>query len=113
MSPPTPIHSASKPPPPLVPREIRLRLDPLLVLAALGLVICSVIAIKGATRDDIDGQPNYYVYRQMAFGGIGLVLMWLCSRLDYSRLRELRYPLYGFMIASIIVVYGLGTATKG
>jgi len=113
MSATTPIHSASEPPPPLVPRTIRLRLDPLLVLAALGLVVCSVISIKGATRDDIHGQPLYYVYRQMAFGGIGFLLMLLCSRLDYSRLRELRYPLYGFMIASIIVVYALGTATNG
>ncbi|MEA2425650.1 MAG: rod shape determining protein RodA [Thermoleophilaceae bacterium] len=113
MSDRTPIHSASAPPPPLVPREIRLRLDPMLVLAAVGLVCCSVISIKGATRDDIAGQPHYYVYRQMAFGGIGFVLMWLCSRMDYSRLRELRYPLYGFMIASTVVVYALGTATKG
>ena len=46
----TPIKPASEPPPPLVPREWRLRLDPLLLLAALGLVVCSVIALKGATR---------------------------------------------------------------
>ena len=113
MSVNTPITPASEPPPPLVPREIRLRLDPLLVLAAIGLVVCSVIAIKGATADDVAGSPNYYVYRQIAFGGIGLVLMYLCSRVDYSRLRELKYVLYGFMIASIIVVYGLGAASKG
>jgi rod shape determining protein RodA len=35
------------------------------------------------------------------------------SRLDYSRLRELKYVLYGFMIASIVVVYALGTASHG
>ena len=109
----TPITRASEAPPPLVPRELRLRIDLWLVLAAVGLVICSVVAINGATSDDVPGQPNYYVYRQMGFAVIGLVLMYGCSRLDYSRLRELRYPLYGFMIASILVVYGLGTATKG
>jgi rod shape determining protein RodA len=113
MSPTTPITPASEPPPPLVPRQIRLRTDPLLLLAAIGLVICSVLAIKGATADDIDGSPYYYVERQIAFAGIGLLLMYGCSRLDYSRLRELRYPLYGFMLASIVVVYLLGTATKG
>jgi rod shape determining protein RodA len=113
MSTRTPITPASEPPPPLVPREFRLRLDPLLVLAAVGLVVCSVIALKGATRDDVDGQPHYYVYRQLAFGAIGFVLMWICSRLDYSRLRELKYVLYGFMIASILLVFALGTATKG
>jgi rod shape determining protein RodA len=113
MSVNTPITPASEPPPPLVPREVRLRLDPLLVVAALGLVVCSIFALKGATADDVPGSPHYYVYRQLAFAGIGLVLMYLCSRLDYSRLRELRYPLYGFMIVAILVVYALGTATKG
>jgi rod shape determining protein RodA len=113
MSVTTPIKPVSEPPPPLVPREVRLRIDPLLALAAIGLVICSVVALNGATSDDIPGQPNYYVYRQMAFGAIGVVLMFLVSRIDYSRLRELRYPLYGFMIVSILVVFALGSATKG
>ena len=51
------IQPASEPPPPLVPREWRLRLDPLLLLATLGLVACSLIALKGATADDIDRRP--------------------------------------------------------
>ncbi len=113
MSVQTPIKPASDPPPPLVPREIRLRIDPLLLLAALGLVVCSVVTLNGATADDVAGDPNYYVYRQIAFGAIGLVLMYACSRVDYSRLRELKYVLYGFMVASIVVVYALGAAAKG
>ena len=56
-----PIQPASEPPPPLVPREWRLRLDPLLLLATLGLVACSLIALKGATQNDIPGDPHYYV----------------------------------------------------
>ena len=47
-----PIQPASEPPPSLVPREWRLRLDPLLLLATLGLVACSLIAIQGSTQDD-------------------------------------------------------------
>lgn len=113
MSARTPITSASEPPPPLMPRRLRLRIDPLLALAAIGLLICSVVAINGATPDDIPGQPNYYVHRQLAFGGLGVLLMYGCSRIDYSRLRELRYPLYGFMIVAILIVFALGTATKG
>ncbi len=108
-----PITHASKPPPQLAPRELRLRIDPLLFLAALGLVACSVVALNGATSDDVTGSPNYYVERQLLFAGIGIVLMYACSRLDYSRLRELRYPMYGFMIVSIMVVFLLGAATKG
>jgi rod shape determining protein RodA len=107
------IQPASEPPPPLVPREWRLRLDPLLLLATLGLVVCSLIAIKGATADDIPGDPLYYVKRQGIYAIIGLVLMYGVSRLDYSRLRELRYPIYGVLMVSILGVLALATATRG
>jgi rod shape determining protein RodA len=109
----TPIRPASEPPPPLVPREWRFRLDPLLVVAAVGLVVCSVIALKGATSDDIPGQPYYYVERQIIYGVVGLLIMYGVSRVDYSRLRELKYVTYGFMLGSIILVFGLASATRG
>jgi rod shape determining protein RodA len=108
-----PIQPASEPPPPLVPREWRLRLDPLLLLAAVGLVACSVLAMKGATADDIPGQPNYYVIRQAAYGVVGVILMYGISRIDYSRFRELKYFIYGLMISSILLVFALATATRG
>ena len=108
-----PIQPASEPPPPLVPREWRLRLDPLLLLATLGLVAASLIAIDGATRNDIEGDPNYYVHRQAAYAVIGLVLMYAVSRLDYSRLRELRYPIYGLLLGIILLVLVVGGVTRG
>jgi rod shape determining protein RodA len=109
----TPIRPASDPPPPLVPREWQLRLDPLLLLAAVGLSACSIIAISGATADDVAGDPSYYVVRQALYAGVGLVLMYALSRVDYSRLRELKYATYGFMIGSIALVFGLGAAARG
>jgi rod shape determining protein RodA len=107
------IQPASEPPPPLVPREWRLRLDPLLLLATLGLIACSLITLKGATANDITGNPLYYVKRQAIYAGLGLVLMYGVSRFDYSRLRELRYPIYGLLIVSLIGVLGLAKATRG
>ena len=109
----TPITPASEPPPPLVPREVRLRLDPLLLVAVIGLSICSIVAIKGATADDIPGEPYYYVYRQAAYAAVGIVVMYGISRIDYSRLRELKYVWYGLMIGSILLVFALATATRG
>jgi rod shape determining protein RodA len=108
-----PIQPASEPPPPLVPREWRLRLDPLLLLATLGLVATSVVALNGATQNDIPGDPNYYVHRQLAYTGVGLVLMYAASRIDYSRLRELRYPIYGLLLGIILLVLAIGGATRG
>jgi len=107
------IQPASEPPPPLMPREWRLRLDPLLLLATLGLVAASLIALRGATANDVPGQPHYYVYRQAIYVALGLVLMYGASRLDYSRLRELRYPIFGLMIGLLAVVLAIATATRG
>ncbi len=109
----TPIQPASEPPPPLVPREFRLRLDPLLALAAIGLCICSIVALRGATANDIEGQPYFYVFRQSVYAGIGIVLMLVMSRVDYSRLRELKYAIYGLLVSSIVLVSVFGTNVRG
>ena len=107
-----PIQPASEPPPSLVPREWRLRLDPLLLLATLGLVAVSLIAIQGSTKDDAD-DPLLFVKRQAIYAGVGLVLMYGLSRLDYSRLRELRYPIYGLLIGGNLVVLALAPEIRG
>jgi len=90
-----------------------LLIDPWLLAATLGLVACSLITINGATRDDIPGNPDYYLTRQGAFAGVGLVLAVLLTRFDYSRLRDLRYGIYGFLLVSNLVVYALAGATRG
>ena len=95
-----------------MPRVWHLRLDPLLLLATLGLVACSLVALKGATAEDYD-DPLHYVKRQGVYVVVGLVLMYGVSRLDYSRLRELRYPIYGLLLASNIAVLALAQATRG
>jgi rod shape determining protein RodA len=95
------------------PRSHLLRLDPLLLLAALGLIASSIVVISGATQDDIAGQPHYYVIRQAAYGGLGIVLMLLLSRFDYSRVREWRMGVYALMIGTIVLVYGIGATARG
>ena len=90
-----------------------LRFDPLLALAAIGLIACSVYTLKTATVDDIPGSPNHYVIRQAIYAGVGIVVMLLVSRIDYSRLRELRVGVYALMIGSIVSVILIGTAVRG
>ena len=95
------------------PARPLLRIDPLLLLATLGLVACSIYTIKTATDTDIPGRPYYYVIRQSVYAGVGILFMVLVSRFDYSRLREWRIGLYGLMIATILLVLGMGTAARG
>ena len=94
-----------------VPRV--LRIDPLLLLATLGLVAASLYTVRIGTTGDVPGQPNYYLYRQLAYVGVGLVLMLLLSRFDYSRLRDWKFGVYGLMIVSILAVYALGFSARG
>jgi rod shape determining protein RodA len=94
-------------------RTLRLPLDPLLMLATLGLGICSIVTLGAATRDLVAGQPRYYVDRQATYLVVGLVLMAVLSRVDYSRLRHLMYGIYGALLLSILAVLGLGHTARG
>jgi rod shape determining protein RodA len=94
-------------------REPLLQFDWLLLLAVVGLVVCSLITLGTATRDDVPGDPHFYLVRQGAYAGIGIVLMLAVSRIDYSRLRELKFGLYGIMIGSILLVLAVGGVARG
>ena len=95
------------------PMSLALPFDPLLTLAVFGIAIVSLLTINGATGGDIPGSPDYYVVRQAMFFAIGTLGAVLVSRIDYSRLREFKYTLYGVLIASILSVYVLGANTRG
>src|SRR5881227_183251 len=90
-----------------------LQLDPLLLLAGIGLIACGVYVVGTATHGDIPGNPDYYLIRQAAYGAVGLVLMFFMARFDYSRLREWKLGVYGVTIGLILMTLALGTATRG
>jgi rod shape determining protein RodA len=95
------------------PRSALLRIDPLLFVAAIGLIACSVYVVGKATHDDIPGDPGYYSLRQTLYGVVGVVLMLLIARFDYSRLRELKLGIYGTLIGLILLVFAVAGATRG
>jgi rod shape determining protein RodA len=90
-----------------------LRIDPLLLLAVVALVACSLYTIATATQDDKAGSPHYFVIRQALYFAVGFVLMLVVSRIDYKRLREWRAGLYTFMMGSIVAVFALGSVSNG
>jgi rod shape determining protein RodA len=90
-----------------------LRIDPLMLIATIGLIAASLYTLGTATQDDINGDPNYFVYRQSGYAAIGFVLMLLMTRFDYSRLREWKLGIYAFLIVSILLVYMLGFSARG
>jgi rod shape determining protein RodA len=79
--------------------------DPLLALGAAGLGAVSLIVLHGAAPQ--------YVSRQAIYLVVGFALMLALSRLDYWRLREIKWLLYPVMIVSILAVIVLGSAVNG
>ncbi len=115
MTPLSPITAPEAPaaPPATGARALRLPLDPALTLAAAGLGVCSIVTLKGATKNLIPSQPHYYVDRQAIYLVVGLLSMLALSRLDYARLRSLKNVIYGALIFSILAVLGLGHTARG
>ena len=95
------------------PSRPSLGIDPLLLLATVGLLACSLVVLGSATQDDVSGSPYYYVIRQAVYAVVGLALMVGLTRMDYSRLRELKYGLYAVMIGLIVLVIGVGSTARG
>jgi rod shape determining protein RodA len=91
----------------VVARRPRVLPDPLLILASVGLIGCSLITLNSATRKAMPGSPLFYVERQGIYAGIGLIVALLLSRIDYSRLREYKWGLLAVMIGLNLIVYGM------
>ena len=89
------------------------RIDGVMLGAALGLVAFSVFTLATSTRQEVAGNPHYFVERQALYGLVGLALMLAVSRIDYTRLRDLRISIYAAMVASIALVLLVGTAVRG
>jgi rod shape determining protein RodA len=92
---------------------LRLPFDPLLILAVVGLAVCSVVTLSSATRDLVPGQPRYYVDRQAVYLFVGVLLMAALSRIDYSHLRQFKRAIYALLMFSILAVLGLGHTARG
>lgn len=87
-------------------RTATLRIDPLLFGAAIGLILCSYVTLRGA------GDPTL-AKKQLVYGGAGVVLAFVLTRFDYTRLREYRYFLYVIAILLNLAVFGFSGVNGG
>jgi rod shape determining protein RodA len=88
-------------------------MDRVMLGASIGLIAFSVFTLASATREDVPGQPLYFAGRQGLYAIAGIAVMIAVSRLDYTRLRDLRVSVYTTMIGSIVAVFLIGTAVRG
>ncbi len=95
----------------LGPSGLRLPVDVVMVVAVLGICACSLVTLKTVK---VEGYATgFFFERQAIYFGVGTVLAAAISRLDYSRLRELKWAVYAVMIASLVAVMGLGSIARG
>src|SRR5438094_155079 len=89
------------------------RVDWLLMLAVCALVGVGLWAIAGITRDDIPGDPSYYVVRQGVFAALGAVGFFVALLVEPDVYRRYWKTIYGSLIGLLLLVYAAGEVTRG
>jgi rod shape determining protein RodA len=87
-------------------------LDWLLLLAVGAIVAYGLWVISGITKDDVDGDPNYYVARQAAYALIGCAGLAGMTLLDPGFWRKHARIVYGVMIALLVLTPLLGSSVR-
>ena len=86
----------------------------MLVLLLLGIGLIMMFSASYATAYYHDGDPLIYITRQAMFGGVGVVAMYLVSKINYQTFRWMAMPaLVGSIVLLILVYTPLGVVHNG
>jgi rod shape determining protein RodA len=92
------------------------RMDYGLLWGLIALGVTGVVMIYSATRQalvDAGENPNYYVERQAFFVVLGIVAMYVVSRIDYRRYEIAATPLYVLSLFALAGVFVVGNTALG
>lgn len=97
-------------------RPIR-HVDPLLLVAVVGLVVSGLFMVYSATHQSLSAvhlDPGTYLKRQATFAALGLVIVMLVASFDYRFLKVYAGMIYaGSIVLLVLVRTPLGTTVKG
>jgi rod shape determining protein RodA len=96
------------------PREgsVLRNLDWALLLAVAGLVAYGLWAIAGITKNDVEGDANYYVVRQAGFALLGIGGMVAMTLLEPGFWRKHARLVYGLLIFVLVIAPVFGTEVR-
>ena len=101
---------------PIERRPVR-HIDPVLIIAVIGLVIIGVFAIYSTTNEAlsaVDLDPGRFVKRQITFAVLAVVVVMAIASFDYRFLRVYAGLIYATSIVLLILVRTpFGTSVKG
>lgn len=91
--------------------------DPVLAALIVTLVAFGIVMVYSASAIEATvsyKDPQYFLKRQVSFGGVGLMLTWFVSRIDYRAYKKLTYPIL-FVVVFLLAacVAGLGHSGGG
>ncbi len=89
------------------------RVDFALVLAIVLLAVLGAVMVYSASRSLYPLEPSYYLKRQIAFDAVGVVAMVLSALIDYRRLEEWGYVIYGAVVLALVAVKAVGHTQNG
>ena len=89
------------------------RLDWLMLLAVGVIVGYGLWVISGITRDDVVGDPTYYVYRQFVFVAIGVLALIVGIVVDPELYRRFHRHIYLGTLVLFAAVFLAGTVARG
>ena len=87
--------------------------DYLLLLATGGLTAYGLWVLESVTRNDVPGDPDYFVFRQMIYVAVGGVLLATVAAINPTSYRRVRWPLYGLALVLLVAVFVLAEEVRG
>ncbi len=89
-------------------------IDPVLLVCSLALAGLGILMVFSATRGSGDTPQVSFLVRQTLFVGIGVVVMGVVALIDYHRIRDWAWLLYGgAMLLLVLVLSPLGSDVNG
>lgn len=91
-------------------------LDLPLMLGMIVLGVFGVVMIYSATRQPLLNagyNPHYYLQRQGQFVFLGIIVMYVMSRIDYHRLEVVATLFYVCGLLGLVGVFAIGTSSLG
>lgn len=85
----------------------------IIILLAFGIVMVLSASAPSALAET--GSSYTYFFSQLRFAAMGLVVMWIVSRIDYHIYKKFYWPVYWISIGILLLVLipGLGSESGG
>ena len=89
------------------------QVDFALIVATLVLTVIGFVMVYSASKGIYPAEPNYFLKRQIAYAIVGLIAMIVCATVDYRRLEDFGYYIYGIVVIALAGVIAVGHSQNG